>query len=175
MDILNQFGIEAKLLVVQLINFVILALVFWKFILPRLTSLMNERQTQIRDSLAAAEQAQAEVAQAQAARDAELERAKQEADRVIAEAAGQAQAEAAAVITQAKEEAARIRRQQSDQLKADKETLRAELRAEVADVALATTRKVLGDVITKADSAKMVAAAERKLKSQAKRRTRGRK
>ena len=175
MDILNQFGIEAKLLVVQLINFVILALVFWKFILPRLTSLMNERQTQIRDSLAAAEQAQAEVAQAQAARDAELERAKQEADRVIAEAAGQAQAEAAAVITQAKEEAARIRRQQSDQLKADKETLRAELRAEVADVAVATTRKVLRDVITKADSAKMVAAAERKLKSQAKRRTRGRK
>ena len=163
MDILEQFGIEGKLLITQLINFMIFALVFWKFVLPRVTRMLDERKTSISDSLSAAEQAKAELEQAQAAREQELKKAREEAAAVIKEAKETAKTQGVVLLNAAKADADKLLERAKTQLEADAERTRAELRAELAGLAIETTRRVLEDVVAPADRKKIVTNAIKRI------------
>lgn len=164
MGILEQFGIEGKLLIVQFINFAILAVVVWKFILPRVTDLLDKRQETIKESLAAAEQARAEAEQAEADRAQQIEQTKAEADRIIAEAKEAAKEETDRLLAVAKADADKLAARTRQQLGAQQQAMRAELRAELTSLTVATTRKVLSSVVTPDDNEKMVKAAIKQLK-----------
>lgn len=163
MEILEQFGVEWKLLIVQLINFLIFILIFRKFVLPKLKGFMDERAKGIKDSLKDAEQARRAAEQAEVERQQTLATAVKEADRVLADAREQAAAQGEELVAQAKAEAARVIADGTAQLEADRTALRTELRAELGALTVATTRKVLEGMVSKADHSKMVKTAERRI------------
>ena len=163
MEIASQFGIEGKLLIVQLINFAILALVIWKWILPRVTKLLDERRDSIAESLAAAEKAKAELAEAQDAREQELKKARAEAAEILKEAKETAKTQGVVLLNAAKADADKLVERTKAQLTADAERTRAELRAELAGLAVETTRRVLEDVVSPTDRKKLVSASIKRL------------
>lgn len=168
MEILEQFGIEGKLLLVQFVNFAILLLVIWKFILPRLTTLMRDRERQVSDSLKQAEQARKDLAAAEAKRAEEREEARAEAERIVAEAKDIATGSARKILEEARRDAAALRGRTEAALGQEREALRSELHRELAVLTVETTRKVLTDVVKPVDQKRLVTAAERYLAKQAK-------
>ncbi len=168
MDILTRFGIDGKLLLVQLINFTLLIIVVWKVVLPRLTKLMDERKRSIEEQLKAAEAARQEVADAQAQRETERAKAEQEAAALLKEAKDVADRTRLELTNAAKRDADAIRKRTEEQLAVEQAKLREELKAEVAALTIETTRKVLSDVVRPTDRKRMVKAASEYLKKQSK-------
>ncbi len=157
--ILEQFGIEGKLLIVQLINFAVLAFVMMKFVYPRIAGMLEERKNGIETALQQAEQARKETEKARADHDAAQKKAKAEAAQILKEARETAAAQGAEMVAAARTEAQKLTETTKAQLRAEKDALRDELRTELADLTIATTRKVLSQVVTEEDTKKMVQAA----------------
>ena len=167
MDILEQFGINGKLLLVQFVNFAILVAVVWKFVLPRLTKLMEERKRSIEEQLKAAEDARKEVEASREQREADRAKSEEEAAAVLKEAKDAGERTRVELTNAAKRDADEIRKRADEQLAIEREKLREELRAEVAALTVETTRKVLTDVVKPTDRKRMVTAAGAYLKKSA--------
>jgi F-type H+-transporting ATPase subunit b len=168
MDILARFGIEGKLLLVQLINFAILLAIIWKFILPRVTKLMREREQKVSDSLKQAERARREIEELEAKQAKEREAARIEGERILSEAKEAAHQSKEEIMEEARREAGALRDRAEEALAQERETLRTELRAELAGLTVETTRKILTDVVKPADRKRLVQAAEKHLTKQTK-------
>jgi F-type H+-transporting ATPase subunit b len=163
MNVAQQFGIEGKLLVVQLINFAIMFFVLWKWVLPRVKGMLDERQKTIEESLKEAEKARAEKEAAEASGEKVLAEARVEADRLIKEARDEAEEERVRLVAAAKQEADQVRTRGASELSSERAKMRVELRAELAALTIASTRKVLAEVVGPTEREKLVKAAAAKL------------
>lgn len=130
------------------LSFLIVMVLFWKFVLPRLKQVMDERSELIEGGIARAEAAQAEAAStlaqyreqlAQARVDAAAIRTEAQQDRatIIEEARAEARA-AAQLVTAAAEE----------RLAQERSQIVGQLTAQVGTVALEIASKVVGQVLT---------------------------
>ena len=138
-----DLGINLPVLIAQLVNFTILLVVLRVFAWGPLTKMLDERREKIRESLAAADQAKAEVAesgrQAQEAIDAArregqqlIAQAQEIANRLQADARTQAQSESEAALTRARGE-----------IQLERDTAIADLRREFADLTITAAEKVI--------------------------------
>jgi F-type H+-transporting ATPase subunit b len=143
MEAFATLGLNFWGFVWHLVNFIILLLILQRFLFPPLLRMLDERQARIRESMERAEQIQAESARAaetvkgqldEARREAQniINNASQIADRIRAERQQQAQTEYEAILKRAQEDAAREREQAF-----------AELRAQVADLAVLAAERII--------------------------------
>ncbi|KWW99518.1 ATP synthase F0 sector subunit b [Carbonactinospora thermoautotrophica] len=130
------------------ICFVILLLLFWKYALPRLQQVLDERTANIEKKL---EQAERERAEAQALLEQyreQLAEARQEAARIRAEA----QSERQAIIEEARAEAQAAAQQVTErahaQLQADAQQAKAELSREIGRIAVELAEKIVGQALS---------------------------
>jgi F-type H+-transporting ATPase subunit b len=127
----------------QMITFAILIWFTMKFIWPPLNKAIEERQQKIAEGLAAAEQSQKNLAQAQQSVDAELRSARTKANEIIE----QAHQRANQIIDQAKDDAiAEANRQKSAaeaEIAAASNRAREELRKQVSTLAVTGAEKLL--------------------------------
>ncbi|UTA55080.1 F0F1 ATP synthase subunit B [Lysobacter soli] len=127
----------------QMITFAILIWFTMKFIWPPLNKAIEERQQKIAEGLAAAEQSQKNLAQAQQNVDAELRSARTKANEIIE----QAHQRANQIIDQAKNDAiAEANRQKSAaeaEIAAASNRAREELRKQVSTLAVTGAEKLL--------------------------------
>lgn len=144
MELLDSFGFEPTLFVAQIINFLILAFVFKKFLYkPVLTLLQNRRDT-IAQGLKDAEKAQAELQDASNQKDEILKAATLEAEKIILETRKSAENLRGELTLKSKEEADKIITQA-------KETAANELEKaqnEAKDISIELSRKVLNRVLS---------------------------
>ncbi len=140
---MDQLGINGWQLVVQLIAFLVFIWLLWKFAVGPIVSVLDQRQTRISESMAAAERMQAELRATQsrneevllqARREAQdiLSMARQNSEQMIARARDQANAQAETYLTRAQESL----RQETDQA-------RQQLRQEVADLAVMAAGRII--------------------------------
>lgn len=126
-----------------LLAFVILLLILKKFAWKPILSMLNERETNIAESIASAEKVKAEMAQIKADNEKMMIQAREESgrllkeakdikDKMIADAKAQAQAEASKII-----EDARV------QIENKKNTVMNELKNEVGTLAVGVAEKIL--------------------------------
>ena len=127
----------------QMITFALLVWFTMKFIWPPLNKAIEERQHKIAEGLAAAEQSQKNLAQAQQSVDAELRAARTKANEIIE----QAHQRANQIIDQAKNDAiAEANRQKSAaeaEIAAASNRAREELRKQVSTLAVTGAEKLL--------------------------------
>ncbi|MGO4222368.1 F0F1 ATP synthase subunit B [Lysobacter sp. TAF61] len=127
----------------QMITFAILIWFTMKFIWPPLNKAIEERQHKIAEGLAAAEQSQKNLAQAQQSVDAELRTARTKANEIIE----QAHQRANQIIDQAKNDAiAEATRQKAvadAEIAASANRAREELRKQVSTLAVTGAEKLL--------------------------------
>ena len=60
-NIITTFGVDLPMLIAQVVNFLIVALVIWRFGLRRILTTINEREKQIADSLKNADRIKLEL------------------------------------------------------------------------------------------------------------------
>jgi F-type H+-transporting ATPase subunit b len=128
--------------------FVVLFVLFWRFVLPTYLRVLDERGAKIQGGLEKAEKAQAEAAAALQAYNDQLAEAREEAGRIRE----QARSEGAAIIAEMREraqsEAARVTEQAQRQLEAERTQAVAQLRSEVGRLAVDLAGRVVGESLT---------------------------
>lgn len=158
-ELLDKLGIDWRLFIAQLVNFVILFFALRKLLYRPVIAILDERRARITTGLRDAEQSTARLAgvelerrevlhRAETERAAMLERAAEEAEQLRKERAAAADEEARGIRTRATREAERVR---SDLL--------AEVRREVGDLVLTVSRKVTAGALTEKEHARIVTAA----------------
>jgi F-type H+-transporting ATPase subunit b len=139
--------------------FVVLLLLFWRLVLPRLTTTLDERTAQIEGGIKKAEAAQAEAAQAKDEYTKQLADARAEAARIREQARVDATVIANEVREQATVDAARITATAHAQIEAERQSALVSLRSEVGTLAIDLASGVIGESLT--DDAKATAVVDR--------------
>jgi len=134
--------------IVASLNFLIFAVLLYLLFGRSVSQMLQERRRRIAQGLEDAEQARQDRERAEADRLATLKDARRESKEILDRAQRIAQETRDADIAATKAELERLRDQAASEIEAEKQRALAELRSEVADLALAAASKVLGEEIT---------------------------
>jgi F-type H+-transporting ATPase subunit b len=130
---------------------VIIAFFFFKYLLPKLNVILDERAAKIEGGLLLAEKAQAEAAAAKDEKDRELAAARREAAGIREEAVSDGGQIVTEARTRAQVEAARIVENAQRQIEAERQSAVVSLREDVGGLATELASRIVGESL--ADSA----------------------
>jgi F-type H+-transporting ATPase subunit b len=134
--------------IVSSLNFIVFAIALYQLFGKYVSRTLAERRQRIEQGLRDAEQARRDRESAEQERVAALNEARREANEIINRAQRVAQETRDADIAATREELERMRVRASAEIDAEKLRAIADLRAEVADLALAAAGKVVGETMT---------------------------
>ncbi|MGC0274144.1 F0F1 ATP synthase subunit B [Pseudactinotalea sp. Z1739] len=143
----------------SLVVLVIIGFFFYKFLLPRINAVLDERAAKIEGGLALAEQAQTDAAAAKSERQEELARARREAAEIREDANAQAAQIVAEAREQAKAEATRLVETANRQIEAERRTAVVSLRSEIGGLATELSSRIIGESL--ADDARQSRVIDR--------------
>jgi F-type H+-transporting ATPase subunit b len=150
-----QTGFTLQQFIAQCFAATILFVVLWQFGWKPVRRILEERQKTIEESLANADKIKKELADAEATRLSIIQKANEQANRIIAEAE-----KSAAIVTE--QRAKEATRQAEDIVKnaheasvLDKNRLMAELKSHIGELVIQTTEKVAGKVLTADDQSRL--------------------
>lgn len=132
-QIINVFGVDWKLLLIQAINFGLLLLILWHFLYKPVIKVVDARRERIEQGIRAAEQSERELGEAEAEKARILREAMHKGDQLIEAAKKRAEAEEHALLKEAHRKAIhllneaerRIEREHADMLqKAERDVTR---------------------------------------------------
>jgi F-type H+-transporting ATPase subunit b len=150
------FQVNIFQVVIAAANFVVFLVIIWTFAFKPVTAMLNDRKARIEQGLKDAEQARRDRENAEAERVATLGEARREANDILARAQKVAQDTRDADIAATKEELERLRERAAAEIEAEKVRAVADVRAEVADLALRAAGKVVGETMTDARERRLV-------------------
>lgn len=131
-------------LLVGLLAFLILFFFFWKWALPRLRTVLEERRRQIQGSLEEAEQTRSEADSVLAEYRSQLAGAREEANRIIDEARKTAEQLRKDVQAKAEEESQATVARAQEEIRAERDRVFQELRSQVGEIAVELASRVVG-------------------------------
>ena len=141
----TTFQVNLFQVVIAAANFAAFLVLLWVVALKPVAKLLDDRQARIEQGLKDAEQARRDREQAEAERVAALSEARKEANDILARAQRLAQETRDADIAATREELDRMRERATGEIDAEKQRAIAELRGEVADLALQAAERVVGE------------------------------
>jgi F-type H+-transporting ATPase subunit b len=150
------FQVNIFQVVIAAANFLVFLVIIWTFAFKPVTAMLNDRKARIEQGLKDAEQARRDRENAESERVATLGEARREANDILARAQKVAQETRDADITATKEELERLRTRAAAEIEAEKIRAIADVRAEVADLALRAAGKVVGETMTDARERRLV-------------------
>lgn len=142
------FQINLFQVVIAAANFIVFLVLMWQFAFKPISGMLAERRSRIEQGLRDAEQARKDRESAEQERLTALSEARREANDILARAQKIAQETRDADIAATREELERMRTRASDEIAAEKQRALAELRSEVADLALQAASRVVGETMT---------------------------
>jgi F-type H+-transporting ATPase subunit b len=141
------------------ICFVIILVFFWRYVLPRVQKLLDERGEAIEGNIAKADEAQRKAEAALEEYTAQLAGARTEAGRIRESARDDGKKIVAEAKEQAGGEAARITASAQAQIEAERQSALVSLRSEVGTLAIDLASGVIGESLS--DDAKATAVVDR--------------
>jgi len=159
----DQFGLDLPHFVAQVISFLIVAGLLYRFAYKPVLTVLDERRQRIAEGLANAEKIKGELARTEAARQEVLNKANDEANRLIEEARAAAakvkEQETQKAIAGAEQILAKAR----EAAEADHARMLTELKREVGRLVVQTTATVTGKVLTADDQKRLAEETSRQL------------
>ena len=142
------FQVNLFWVIVSALNFIVFFVIIWTFAFKPVTKMLTDRRDRIEQGLKDAEQARADRENAEAERVATLAEARKEANDILSRAQRVSQETRDADIAATRAELERMRDRAAGEIEAEKQRAITELRAEVADLALAAASRVVGESLT---------------------------
>ncbi|WP_072313036.1 F0F1 ATP synthase subunit B [Agrococcus sp. Marseille-P2731] len=136
--------------------FLVLLLIFWKVVLPRMQKLLDERSAAIEGGIKKAEEAQAEAAAALESYNTQLAEARAEAAQIKDKARADASKIEADLKARAVEDAERITAQAQQRIEQERQAAFSSLKSEVGTLALDLSEKVVGESMDDSRSSAIV-------------------
>ncbi|MGP5592753.1 F0F1 ATP synthase subunit B [Corynebacterium flavescens] len=134
----------------SLICFVVILLLFWKFVLPAYNRMLQEREDRIEGGMKRAEASQAEAKAALEKYNAQLADARAEAAEIREQARERGKQIEAEAKSQAEEESRRIVAAGEKQLEASRTQVISELRSDIGQISINLAEKLLGGELSSA-------------------------
>ena len=135
---------KASELILGAIAFFILLAFMWKWVLPRVNAMLEERRAKIQGDLEKAEQAKGAADQLLADYRQQLAGARDEANRVIDEARKTAEAMRRDLVAKAEQENQAILGRAQEEIRAERDRVFQELKAQVGELSLTLAGRVIG-------------------------------
>jgi F-type H+-transporting ATPase subunit b len=142
------FQINLFQVIIAAANFVVFLALIWTFAFKPISKILADRQARIEEGLKDAEQARRDRESAESERVAALQEARREANEILARAQKIAQETRDADIAATKADLEKMRERAAAEIEAEKVRAIAEVRNEVADLALRAAAKVVGETMT---------------------------
>jgi F-type H+-transporting ATPase subunit b len=153
---LGQLGINAWFLGSQIVSFVILWVVLQRYVFPVITRMLDRRAAAIREGIENAEKAKRELAEAEARIQQMMAQARQEAQQTLAQAVSAAEHVRAELEKEARGRADQIIQQAQVRIQQETARAKAELRTQVADLAILAASRVLGASLSDTDHRRLI-------------------
>jgi F-type H+-transporting ATPase subunit b len=154
-EISRTFGLNTAHFIAQVISFLIVAGLLYKFAYKKVLNVLEERRQKIAEGLASAEKMKQELANAQAKAHEIMSQANTQANKLIEEARAIAAKVQEQETQKAIAEAQRLIAKAQESNAAELVRLRSDLRREMARLVAETTAKVTGKVLTLDDQKRL--------------------
>ena len=164
MEILNQFGFDIKLFAAQIVNFLVIAFVFKKFLYKPILQTLNKRASAIKKGLLDAELAGKARDEAELQKDEILKKAGKEAERLIIEAKAQASSARDEMMEQTKEELTRMMEQTKEQIQLERENFKKDARNLSLEISRQVLQSTISDLFDKKEQDMLIKKGVTKLK-----------
>jgi F-type H+-transporting ATPase subunit b len=139
----EALGINLNLFITQLINFGLLIFILSSLLYKPVMNMLNERTKRIEESLRDAQQVKEQLANATRDYEAEVNKGRQEAAAIVAQAQERARSQESEIINQARVEAERLREEARTQALQERDQLLRDAKNQVAELVTLTASQVL--------------------------------
>lgn len=156
MEILKNFGFEPGFFAAQIVNFLILAFVFKKFLYKPILKALKDRSDKIKLGLDEAAKAHEALEKANVERDQILEEATKEAEKIINETKSASEKIKEDLLSESKMAAEKILLDASEQAKLEMERVQKEAKNLALDLSKKVLDKVIDDMFTKEEKEKIL-------------------
>ena len=140
---MEKLGLNLPGLIVQFVNFGILLFILWRFVLPPVQRMLDERRQRIQESLEAAERMRQQTAETERMLETERARGREQAQQII----GQAQQIASRIEEEARAragtQAESLLTRARTEIQLERDQAIADLRREFADITVTAAEKVI--------------------------------
>ena len=163
MELLTTLGIDWKLLIVQLINFVILIIVLTYLLYRPILRVLDERKARIQKSLEEAKKVKPMKKGMDEVRKEQMKKLDLETGKLLESARKQADDMKKEMIARAQEEAAGIVAKAQEQLGAERGRMVSEIQGTLANIVVQMTEKVLQREFAKGDQDRILGSIKQDL------------
>jgi F-type H+-transporting ATPase subunit b len=163
MEIIQKFGLEAKLFLFQLVNFLIVVFVLKRFLFSPLKKMLDERKNRIAQSLQDAENAKIALENADEERKKILADAKSNADKLTASVKVSIDESRTEAMEEAKQHSAQILEDAKHQAAIEFENMNKEIGKISVNLSGKVLSKVLSDLFTEDEKQKLMSRALEKI------------
>ncbi len=146
-ELVKQFGLDFKLVFIQLIGFILLYLLLKKFLFGRITEMVQKRGDEIRSSYENNEKTREEVIALKSEYEKKLLEARAEAESIIQNAKEKAEKAGQEIIEKTRIEAARIKDKGISEIEQEKKRVITEIRTDVVNISMEIASRVIKKTI----------------------------
>lgn len=145
MELLNNLGINIKLLIAQVINFLVLLFVLYKFAYGPVLKMLDNRTKKIEKGLRDAEDAKNKLVEISEREKKILSEARNEARKIIKKSEDVALKNAKDIEISAKAQSEKILEEAKVQIEQEKNKAVKEAKSEIAGLVVSATEKIIGE------------------------------
>lgn len=157
MEAIQSLGIDWKLLVAQIINFVILLFILRKFLYTPILKMLDKRKVSIEEGIESSREAETKLAMCNEQCKKISQEAINESGNIVASAKKLADAEAKKIVAEAQKKSQKIVALAEEDATNKKEGALREARKELADLVMLTSEKVLGKSVDESTVGEVIA------------------
>lgn len=162
---MEQLGIEPKLLVAQIVNFLIIFLVLSKLLYKPIISMLEKRKKEIAEGLALTDKMRQEEEKLQNKKEEVLQEARKEAKTIVDAGKKEAESQVRDIIANAHKEAEGIIQKGKEDVEEQRGKMEKDVRRAAVEIAAAMTRRILTSSLSSADQHKVLAKQLKSLES----------
>lgn len=143
MEIFKSIGIDWKLLLAQVVNFLILFWILKKFLFGPAVKILTERRQRIEESVRQSALIKKQAEESEIAKKETLEKARKEAQDVLAETRKNAADLQKEMITKTEHEMKAMREKTSAEMEAEKQKIMLDAKKELGGIAILAAEKII--------------------------------
>ena len=148
-------GINLNIFIAQLVNFIVVLLVLWKFAYKPLVKILDDRSARIEESLKQSEDVACRLVALEKEQDQIIIDAKAAATHILETARADAETRKQEFLVAAKKDVEKVVAHGKDQLKAEKAQMLLEVKHEVIAMVVTATKKILETEVDEKSSIKI--------------------
>ncbi len=147
MELLSKLGIDGKLLLAQIVNFLVLLFILRRFAYKPVLAMLEKRSNKIEKGLKDAEDAKVKLEKAEEKEKEVLAKARKESQNMISKAEEMAKKNKEEIIIEAKRQSEKILAGAEKKIEEEKSKMMSKVKLEVASLVTLATEKIIDEKV----------------------------